>query len=229
MMPAMLSEEARATKERILLSAERCFSAKGFARTTLKEIGAEARVTPPLISHYFGSKEALIEAVVHAVVQDYDAAQQPQWQRVQGELGFFVVGMVVLFRWVRDRPRLTRLIMWARLEQLTYDARPVDAIWAKVAERFAAGVHHGVLRDDTDPDAMLTVVDALIKGYWDRYDSYIRARKLAGAERLRFDQTMERTIVAGLLRMIIHSQHLPQALELLERELDASQGEAENY
>jgi AcrR family transcriptional regulator len=47
-----------------ILSAARCqFSTKGFERTTIRSIAAEADVDPALVMHYFGSKADLFAAV----------------------------------------------------------------------------------------------------------------------------------------------------------------------
>jgi AcrR family transcriptional regulator len=52
------------TKERILDVAERLFTQFGFAGTGLRTITAQARVNLAAVNYHFGSKEALIEAVL---------------------------------------------------------------------------------------------------------------------------------------------------------------------
>lgn len=48
------------TRERILASARRLFSEKGYERASMRVIGRDAQVDPSLIVHYFGSKEGLL-------------------------------------------------------------------------------------------------------------------------------------------------------------------------
>jgi AcrR family transcriptional regulator len=52
------------TKNRILDAAERLFAARGFAATSLREVVAAARVNLAAVHYHFGSKDALIEAVL---------------------------------------------------------------------------------------------------------------------------------------------------------------------
>ncbi len=52
------------TKERILDTAERLFSAQGYAATSLRGIIAEAEVNLAAVHYHFHSKEALLEAVI---------------------------------------------------------------------------------------------------------------------------------------------------------------------
>jgi AcrR family transcriptional regulator len=56
------------TKERILETAERLFSERGFDRTSLRNITAAARVNLAAVHYYFGSKEGLLEAIFARVV-----------------------------------------------------------------------------------------------------------------------------------------------------------------
>ena len=51
-------------KQRILKAAERLFAEKGFRATTVRDVALAARVTHPLIYHYFGSKRGLLAAAL---------------------------------------------------------------------------------------------------------------------------------------------------------------------
>src|ERR1051326_5113762 len=54
-------------REQILDAAERLFARKGFDPTTIKEIGAAAKVNPALLYYYFRDKEELYRAVLQRV------------------------------------------------------------------------------------------------------------------------------------------------------------------
>ena len=51
------------TREAIAAAAQRLFSERGYDRTTIRGIAAEADVDPALVGHYFGSKQELFAAV----------------------------------------------------------------------------------------------------------------------------------------------------------------------
>jgi AcrR family transcriptional regulator len=52
------------TREAILAAARRQFAERGYDRTSLRAIAAEAGVDPALVTHFFGSKQALFVEVV---------------------------------------------------------------------------------------------------------------------------------------------------------------------
>ncbi|AFM17071.1 transcriptional regulator [Mycolicibacterium chubuense NBB4] len=47
---------------RILVAARKAFADAGYAGTTMRAVGRAAEVDPALVYHYFGSKEALLDA-----------------------------------------------------------------------------------------------------------------------------------------------------------------------
>lgn len=55
---------AASTRDRLIAAARKAFSERGFERTTVREIAAEASVHPSLINRYFGGKEQLFAASV---------------------------------------------------------------------------------------------------------------------------------------------------------------------
>ncbi len=57
------------TKTRILQAAADTFTAAGYAKAGLREIGERAGVAPSLVSRYFGSKAALFEAALIHVLR----------------------------------------------------------------------------------------------------------------------------------------------------------------
>jgi AcrR family transcriptional regulator len=55
---------ASRTREAILAAARRQFAERGYERTSLRTIAAEAKVDAALIAHFFGSKQRLFVSVV---------------------------------------------------------------------------------------------------------------------------------------------------------------------
>ena len=48
------------TRERIAEAARRLFAERGFDRTSVRAVAAEAGVDPALVHHYFGTKQRLV-------------------------------------------------------------------------------------------------------------------------------------------------------------------------
>ena len=58
------SDPDQATSERIIEAATELFGARGFARTSIRQIADRARANSALIYYYFGSKTGLLEALI---------------------------------------------------------------------------------------------------------------------------------------------------------------------
>jgi TetR/AcrR family transcriptional regulator, repressor for uid operon len=87
-MPKLKPEATDARRRAILDAALRCFRARGFHQTSVKEICQEGGFSPGALYLYFDSKEALIEGLVEAQIDEATA--------LLGEL--------------RDRPNLLGLL-----------------------------------------------------------------------------------------------------------------------
>ncbi|MBO0881779.1 MAG: TetR family transcriptional regulator [Mycobacterium sp.] len=57
------AEQRRRTQERIVVAARRLFAERGYDRTTIRAIAAEAKTDPGLVMRYFESKEKLFARV----------------------------------------------------------------------------------------------------------------------------------------------------------------------
>ena len=69
-------EERKAESERqIIRAALKLFAEQGYMRTTLNQIGQEAGYTGGLVSHRFGSKEGLLQAVVSHITGRFSVDQ----------------------------------------------------------------------------------------------------------------------------------------------------------
>ncbi|MCU0579797.1 MAG: TetR/AcrR family transcriptional regulator, partial [Desulfobacterota bacterium] len=68
-------------RERLLTSAARLFSRKGYAATTVREIVAEAGVTKPVLYYYFQNKEGLYTELLHGALERFDALLEEVRQR----------------------------------------------------------------------------------------------------------------------------------------------------
>lgn len=64
------------TREAIAGAARRLFSERGYDRTTIRAIAANADVDPALVNHFFGSKQELFAAVTTFPIELQDAIPQ---------------------------------------------------------------------------------------------------------------------------------------------------------
>ncbi len=74
-MSSSVAPERTETQERILDAAERLFAARGFAATSLRAITSEAGVNVAAVHYHFGSREALLRAVIERRVEPINRAR----------------------------------------------------------------------------------------------------------------------------------------------------------
>lgn len=72
------------TRGQILEAAREAFAEKGFGRTTIRGIAAEAGVDPALVHHYFGNKDDLFLAALEIRVDPRDIVPSVFAQGVHG-------------------------------------------------------------------------------------------------------------------------------------------------
>lgn len=65
-----IKDETEETKNRIILTAERHFSDKGFDASRIDEIAKEAGVNKALIYYYFKNKEAILDHLINTLFDD---------------------------------------------------------------------------------------------------------------------------------------------------------------
>jgi len=61
-MPKVTEAHSAARRQQIIDAAYRCFARQGFHQATMRDIYAEANLSPGAVYHYFDSKDAIIHA-----------------------------------------------------------------------------------------------------------------------------------------------------------------------
>lgn len=100
-------EIRKASKEKILNSALRLFSTKGFFNTSIREIAKEADISPGLFYNYFESKEELASNVLKNAFNSIEAAINNQKQmNPQENFGLAISNFFSLIETKQDQIRL---------------------------------------------------------------------------------------------------------------------------
>jgi AcrR family transcriptional regulator len=140
-------------REQILQAAVRVFAAQGYEASRVGDVAKEAGVAYGLVYHYFGSKEAVLEAVFReawgrllaavAVAEESgaDAAEQLQ-----------LVVKIVLRAW-RDDPDLVRLLVReiTRSPHIQDELDEIGQAFASLQRIVSRGQDEGTFRADLDP------------------------------------------------------------------------------
>lgn len=76
-----------ATKDRILDAAETLFAGRGFAGTSLRALTREAKVNLAAVHYHFGSKEAVLRAVLHRIIDPINADRLARLDAIEARAG----------------------------------------------------------------------------------------------------------------------------------------------
>jgi TetR/AcrR family transcriptional regulator, fatty acid metabolism regulator protein len=137
----------------ILAAAVRVFARQGYEASRVGDVAKEAGVAYGLVYHYFGSKEAVLEAVFHE-----------QWGRLLAAVALAeetgetapeqleLVVKIVLRAW-RDDPDLVRLLVReiTRSPHIQDELDEIGQAFASLERIVARGQAEGTFRSDLDP------------------------------------------------------------------------------
>ena len=146
-------DQQREKRRRILRAAITVFAEKGYHACRVSDVAKEAGVAYGLVYHYFGSKEALLEAVFRTTwkrmleaVQEIEESGAPAAEQVRRVAG------IVLGAWTVD-PDLVRVLVRevARSPQLQREVDEIAHAFAALERIVRNGQERGELRDDVDP------------------------------------------------------------------------------
>jgi AcrR family transcriptional regulator len=160
-------QERRETTERALLTATADLVVEsGLASVTLAEVGRRAGYSRGIVTHHFGSKQALVEALVTAS----QAGFVPGLGEIEPGLDRVLALVERYLGAVSGIGSLNRafLVLWAE-SVASPDLGPVfrerDALFrADIVADLDAGRDAGQVRDDVDPAVVAAIVVAELRG-----------------------------------------------------------------
>jgi AcrR family transcriptional regulator len=164
------AERRAESRERLIKAAIRLLATRGYARTSLVEIGREAGLSRGLVSHHFGSKEACMRAVVEQIRKDVG--------RRAAKLGVGGADAVdrlldVYFDGVRRHEPNARAMYVILIEGLTATPglRPAVAETNEISRSFIAGLiseiaelPHEDAGPSTEIESIAVVIEAILRG-----------------------------------------------------------------
>jgi AcrR family transcriptional regulator len=148
-----MAGDAEATRRRLLDAAAAEFATYGIAGARVDRIAAAARSNKAQIYHYFGSKDALFDAVFHDLVVrtvrevPIDPLDLPGYA-------------ARLFDGYEDHPEVQRLATWYRLERAETDS-PLEIVVASnraKVDAIAAAQRSGAVPSHFAADDLLALV-----------------------------------------------------------------------
>jgi AcrR family transcriptional regulator len=156
------ASSAATTSKRVRAAAIRVFARKGFAAAGLRELAAEAGLTPAALYHYMGSKEDLLVDIMRTTIEPLHAAGREMLEEIP-EPERRLAALVELHVWFHGAHPLATLVTDSELRALDGERRRVaielrdgyQALWHEVLQ---GGCDAG--RFDVD-DARLAAIGLL--------------------------------------------------------------------
>ena len=193
--------DAKGAREAILNAAEEVFAEHGFDGARIDAIAASAGYNKSLIFQYFDDKLGLYEAVTRRadkeitefemrvlvpMLKDETIATDAHKFRAFLET---IIG--ALFDYLRDHPRLTRIVVWEQAEGWQTYAKFLSQSDTEDVEQFRILLHKarraGLLRSDVDPLIQLTIAEQMCWTYLTSiplYQMLLTGEDLSSAEAL---------------------------------------------
>lgn len=167
-MPGRRTQEQRrtTTQAALLAAAADLVVESGVRAVTLAAVGERAGYSRGIVTHHFGSKQALVEALAQASQRGFvpgTADQPPGLPRLLHLIAGYVTELG------RDGVAARAfLVLWA--EAITDPALSAlfrerdEAFRADLREDVAAGIADGTIRPDADPDEVAVAVLGQLRG-----------------------------------------------------------------
>lgn len=148
----MSTPSRRSQRERVEESARRLAEAaieliaeKGYGNATAQDIGIRAGYSRAMVRERFGSKEALLEAVLHDYERRIDAVPEPGASGLQRVLA----PILALRDFAADDPRLLRAVLSLNFEAL-HDHGMLRVRIERWLSQLNAGLRHAAIDGQTD-------------------------------------------------------------------------------
>jgi TetR/AcrR family transcriptional regulator len=149
------------TRAAVIDAAERLFSERGFAATSMRDISAASGVSHSLIHHHYGSKEDLHAIVKRRMVEGY-ARRFPAAARATNRPLSVRAEMRRIMTYLSENPVMLRLCGWTRLEGDSQVWPGEPDLLDTLRSRVAAAQRRGRARADLDPAVLSLMIFGLI-------------------------------------------------------------------
>lgn len=159
-------------RKRVLSAANKCFGRLGFSKTSVELIAREAGVSKALVFSFFGSKNALYDAVIEKTLAAWTGFAEHQAMRFQDQPENELVAMFRgSFEFAEHSPTLHVLMarrdreVQERLSSLPRIVRDWQNRFAEVVYR---GIQQGAFRPDLDPHRIALIIHDIQHLYLDK-------------------------------------------------------------
>jgi AcrR family transcriptional regulator len=165
------AKQAAETREKLIQAAIALFAERGYRNSSVQAIGEAAGVSRGLVNFHFGSKDALLSAVVERVVSDWETQTLIPYVGERTGIEALRAALEAHRLALTEMPDMLRVYYGLMFEALG----PGGALAPEFAHLHreirtlargwvAAGIEAGEIRSDVDPDAVVIAVIGALRG-----------------------------------------------------------------
>src|SRR4030042_730058 len=164
--------QSQETKTRILFSAAKLFSKRGFYGTSISDLAAETRLTKGAIYHHFANKDALFFEVLKLVQKIWRAGVIANVMKTQNAVDRLTTMLENHFQLINKQPFICLVVSELYVENEGVNQGFTEAIHKIYAEMrnfilqiIQQGQTRGEIRKDIDADLLALNIMYIIKGF----------------------------------------------------------------
>ncbi|MBI2765783.1 MAG: TetR/AcrR family transcriptional regulator [Chloroflexi bacterium] len=169
---SLKTARARLSTNRLLRASAELIGERGYDRTTLAAIGARAGYSHGLVTRRFGSKDGLLEALLHKMISEWHEREvAPLLAKSSGAASLHVIVDGIRMSAKRDAPALRALytLMFEGLKPAPRGLHErMQAVHRNqrslIAETVARGLADGSIAAGADPEAAALLIAGALRG-----------------------------------------------------------------
>jgi AcrR family transcriptional regulator len=169
---SLKAARARLSTNRLLRASAELIAERGYDRTTLAAIGARAGYSHGLVTRRFGSKDGLLEALLHKMISEWHEREvAPLLATSSGAASLHLIVDGIRTSAGRDAPALRALytLMFEGLKPAPRGLHQrIQAVHrnqrALLAETVARGIADGSIAAGADPEATALLIASALRG-----------------------------------------------------------------
>ena len=183
--------DGEATKKKIIKTAEKLFSRKGFNGVSIRDLAKACNMSGPLILHHFGSKEGIYDAVRLDLIENYIPAFEDIENEGKDLFDFIEYIVRGTFEFHRENPIALRLMNWDRLDGNKKRWPKSEEFKRIFVERIQKAIDNGEVKGNFSAKNYGLMIGGMIHLWWEERQDILQRRlgdKYTKEEALKADE-----------------------------------------